>query len=59
MNPSKVRIDVLEADDMADRMTNEWKEAKSALRISKEQMKGPNKPTPLSFVEGEKVWLDG
>jgi hypothetical protein len=44
---------------MADRMTHKWKEAESALRISKEQMKGPDRPTPLSFAEGDKVWLDG
>ncbi|CCO37137.1 Retrotransposable element Tf2 155 kDa protein type 2 [Rhizoctonia solani AG-1 IB] len=59
MNPSEARIDVPEADDMADRMTNKWKEAEAALRISKERMKGPDKPTPLSFTEGERVWLDG
>jgi hypothetical protein len=41
MNPSKVRKDVPEANDMADKVTSKWKEAKSALRISKEQMKGP------------------
>jgi hypothetical protein len=45
MNPSEVSIDV--------------PEAKSTLRISKEQMKGPDKPMPLLFTEGEKVWLDG
>ncbi|CCO36844.1 Retrotransposable element Tf2 155 kDa protein type 1 [Rhizoctonia solani AG-1 IB] len=59
MNPSELRIDVPEANDLADKITSEWKEAKSALRISKERMKGPDKPIPISFAEGEKVWLDG
>ncbi|CCO35566.1 hypothetical protein RSOLAG1IB_11470 [Rhizoctonia solani AG-1 IB] len=59
MNPSEIRIDIPEANNMADRMTSEWKEAKSALRISKERMKGPDKPIPILFEEGEKVWLDG
>jgi hypothetical protein len=36
MNPSEAKIDVPEANDMADRMTGKWKEAEAALRISKE-----------------------
>ncbi|CCO32317.1 hypothetical protein RSOLAG1IB_10976 [Rhizoctonia solani AG-1 IB] len=58
MNPSKVRIDIPEANNLADRIASEWKEAESALRISKERTKGLDKPMPISFAEGEKVWLD-
>jgi transposase InsO family protein len=59
MNPSKIRIDVPEANRLADGINSKWKKAESVLRISKEQMKGPDKPMPISFSEGEKVWLDG
>ncbi|KAF8748732.1 hypothetical protein RHS01_10578 [Rhizoctonia solani] len=38
MNPSNVPSNVPEADQLADTLANEWKEAESALRMSKEKM---------------------
>ncbi|KAF8752189.1 hypothetical protein RHS01_08123 [Rhizoctonia solani] len=38
MNPSNVPANVPEADEVADTLAREWKEAKAALRLSKERM---------------------
>ncbi|QRW22121.1 Retrotransposable element Tf2 protein [Rhizoctonia solani] len=58
MNPSNVPANVPEADEVADTLAWEWKEAKSALRLSKERMTR-NQGTVPEYSVGEKVWLDG
>ncbi|KAF8759758.1 hypothetical protein RHS01_02208 [Rhizoctonia solani] len=58
MNPSAVPANVLEADTVADTLACEWKEAKSALRMNKEQM-SRNLGTIPEYSVGKKVWLDG
>ncbi|QRW20479.1 Retrotransposable element Tf2 protein [Rhizoctonia solani] len=58
MNPSNVPSNVPEADQLADTLANEWKEAKSALRMSKEKMIRDKGTTPKYSI-GEMVWLDG
>ncbi|KAF8748433.1 Chromo (CHRromatin Organization MOdifier) domain [Rhizoctonia solani] len=47
-----------EADLVADTLAREWKEAKAALRMSKERMTR-DKGTVPEYSIGEKVWLDG
>ncbi|QRW20628.1 Retrotransposable element Tf2 protein [Rhizoctonia solani] len=58
MNPSNVPANVPEADNVADTLAREWKEAKSALKLSKERMTR-NQGTVPEYLIGEKVWLDG
>ncbi|KAF8753261.1 hypothetical protein RHS01_06869 [Rhizoctonia solani] len=58
MNPSNVPSNVPEADQLADTLANEWKEAESALRMSKEKMTR-DKGTIPKYSVGEMVWLDG
>ncbi|QRW25227.1 Retrotransposable element Tf2 protein [Rhizoctonia solani] len=58
MNPSNIPANVPEADQVADTLAKEWKEAEAALRMSKEKMSG-NKGTIPVYSIGEKVWLDG
>ncbi|QRW25665.1 Retrotransposable element Tf2 protein [Rhizoctonia solani] len=58
MNPSNIPANIPEADDVADTLAREWKEAKSALRLSKERMTR-NQGTVPEYSIGEKVWLDG
>ncbi|KAF8749977.1 hypothetical protein RHS01_09605 [Rhizoctonia solani] len=58
MNPSNVPSNVPEADQLADTLANEWKEAKSALRMSKEKMVR-DKGTIPTYSIGKKVWLNG
>ncbi|QRW16712.1 Retrotransposable element Tf2 protein [Rhizoctonia solani] len=58
MNPSNVPANVPEADEVADTLAREWKEAESALRLSKERMT-KNQGTIPEYSVGEKVWLDG
>ncbi|KAF8748741.1 hypothetical protein RHS01_10575 [Rhizoctonia solani] len=58
MNPSNVPSNVPEADQLADTLANEWKEAESALRMSKEKMTR-DKGTIPKYSIGELVWLDG
>ncbi|QRW18521.1 Retrotransposable element Tf2 protein [Rhizoctonia solani] len=57
MNPSQVPANVPEADQVADTLAKEWKEAEAALQMSKERMAG-TRGTILEFPIGEKVWLD-
>ncbi|KAF8756181.1 hypothetical protein RHS01_04909 [Rhizoctonia solani] len=57
MNPSNVPANVPEADLVADTLAQEWKEAESALRMTKERMEGVKGTTP-EYTIGEKVWLD-
>ncbi|QRW23686.1 Retrotransposable element Tf2 protein [Rhizoctonia solani] len=57
MNPSNVPANVPEADNVADTLAQEWKEAESALRMTKERMAGIKGVTP-EYSIGEKVWLD-
>ncbi|QRW17963.1 Retrotransposable element Tf2 protein [Rhizoctonia solani] len=57
MNPSNVPANVPEADLVADTLAQEWKEAESALRMTKERMAGVKGTTP-EYTIGEKVWLD-
>ncbi|KAF8749463.1 hypothetical protein RHS01_09966 [Rhizoctonia solani] len=54
MNPSNVP----EADAVADTLAREWKEAESALQMSKEQMARSQGIVP-EYSVGKKVWLDG
>ncbi|QRW18646.1 Retrotransposable element Tf2 protein [Rhizoctonia solani] len=58
MNPSNIPANVPEADLVADTLAQEWKEAKAALRMSKERMTR-DKGTVPEYSIGEKVWLDG
>ncbi|QRW24437.1 Retrotransposable element Tf2 protein [Rhizoctonia solani] len=58
MSPSNVPANVPEADHVADTLAQEWKEAESALRLTKERMAG-NKGIIPEYAIGKKVWLDG
>ncbi|QRW20440.1 Retrotransposable element Tf2 protein [Rhizoctonia solani] len=58
MNPSNVPANVPEADAVADTLAREWKEAESALQMSKERMTRSQGVIP-EFSIGKKVWLDG
>ncbi|QRW17243.1 Retrotransposable element Tf2 protein [Rhizoctonia solani] len=58
MNPSTVPANVPEADLVADTLAQEWQEAESALRMTKERMARPKGIIP-EYSVGEKVWLDG
>ncbi|KAF8749013.1 hypothetical protein RHS01_10345 [Rhizoctonia solani] len=58
MNPSNVPANVPEANQVADTLAQEWKEAESSLRMTKERMAGTRGVIPKYSV-GEKVWLDG
>ncbi|KAF8761558.1 hypothetical protein RHS01_00200 [Rhizoctonia solani] len=58
MNPSNVPANVPEADAVADTLAWEWKEAESALRMSKERMTRNQGIVP-EYLVGKKVWLDG
>ncbi|KAF8750040.1 hypothetical protein RHS01_09707 [Rhizoctonia solani] len=58
MNPSNIPANIPEADAVADTLAQEWKEAESALRMSKEQMARDKGTTP-EYSVGKKVWLDG
>ncbi|KAF8759032.1 hypothetical protein RHS01_02291 [Rhizoctonia solani] len=57
MNPSNVPANVPEANHVADTLAQEWKEAESALRMTKEKMAGTKGIIP-EYSIGEKVWLD-
>ncbi|QRW17265.1 Retrotransposable element Tf2 protein [Rhizoctonia solani] len=57
MSPSTVPANVPEADLVADTLAQEWKEAESALRMTKERMAGTKGVIP-EYSVGEKVWLD-
>ncbi|KAF8748754.1 hypothetical protein RHS01_10600 [Rhizoctonia solani] len=58
MNPSTVPANVPEADLVADTLAQEWQEAESALRMTKERMARPKGTIP-EYSVGKKVWLDG
>ncbi|KAF8694140.1 hypothetical protein RHS03_08230, partial [Rhizoctonia solani] len=58
MNPSNVLANVPKADQVADTLAKGWKEAKAALRMSKEKMTR-EKGTVPDYSVGKKVWLDG
>ncbi|KAF8761059.1 hypothetical protein RHS01_00629 [Rhizoctonia solani] len=58
MNPSNVPANVPEADQVADTLAQEWKEAESALRLTKERMTRTTGTLP-EYSIGERVWLDG
>ncbi|KAF8736561.1 hypothetical protein RHS02_06280, partial [Rhizoctonia solani] len=58
MNPSNVPANVPEADLVADTLAQEWKEAESALRLTKERMTRTTGTLP-EYSIGKKVWLDG
>ncbi|QRW18200.1 Retrotransposable element Tf2 protein [Rhizoctonia solani] len=58
MNPSNVPANVPEADLVADTLAQEWKEAESALRMTKERMTKTTGMIP-EYSIGKKVWLDG
>ncbi|KAF8738232.1 hypothetical protein RHS02_05906, partial [Rhizoctonia solani] len=57
MNPSNVPANIPEANQVADTLACEWKETKSALRMTKERMAGTKGIIP-KFKTGKKVWLD-
>ncbi|QRW23485.1 Reverse transcriptase (RNA-dependent DNA polymerase) [Rhizoctonia solani] len=57
MSPSNSPANVLEANKVADTLAREWKEAESALRMTKEQTAGTKGIIP-EYSVGEKVWLD-
>ncbi|KAF8704727.1 hypothetical protein RHS03_06030, partial [Rhizoctonia solani] len=58
MSPSTVLANVPEADLVANTLAQEWKEAESALRMTKECMTRTKGVIP-EYSVGEKVWLDG
>ncbi|KAF8730579.1 hypothetical protein RHS02_07663, partial [Rhizoctonia solani] len=58
MNPSNVAANVPEANQVANTLAQEWKEAESAIRLSKEKMAG-NKGIIPEYAIGKRVWLDG
>ncbi|KAF8692091.1 hypothetical protein RHS03_08657, partial [Rhizoctonia solani] len=58
MNPSNVPANIPEADAVADTLACEWKEAESALQMSKERMARSQGIIP-EYSVGKKVWLDG
>ncbi|KAF8748440.1 hypothetical protein RHS01_10824 [Rhizoctonia solani] len=58
MNPSNVPANVPEADLVADTLAREWKEAESALRLTKERMTRTTGTVP-EYSIGKRVWLDG
>ncbi|QRW26690.1 Retrotransposable element Tf2 protein [Rhizoctonia solani] len=58
MNPSTVPANVPEADLVANTLAQEWQEAESALRMTKERMARPKGIIP-EYSVGKKVWLDG
>ncbi|KAF8760778.1 hypothetical protein RHS01_01317 [Rhizoctonia solani] len=58
MNPSNVPANVPEADLVADTLAQEWKEAESALRLTKERMTRTTGTLP-EYSIGKRVWLDG
>ncbi|QRW21939.1 Retrotransposable element Tf2 protein [Rhizoctonia solani] len=57
MNPSNVPSNVPKADQVAHTLAREWKEAKAALRMSKERM-AREKGTIPKYTISKKVWLD-
>ncbi|KAF8704322.1 hypothetical protein RHS03_06068, partial [Rhizoctonia solani] len=57
MNPSNVPANIPEANLVADTLAQEWKEAESVLRMTKERMAGVKGTIP-EYSIGEKVWLD-
>ncbi|QRW25579.1 Retrotransposable element Tf2 protein [Rhizoctonia solani] len=58
MSPSNVPANVPEANHVANTLAQEWKEAESALQLTKERMAGNKGITP-EYAIGKKVWLDG
>ncbi|QRW26330.1 Retrotransposable element Tf2 protein [Rhizoctonia solani] len=58
MNLSNVPANIPEADNIANTLAKEWKEAKVSLRMSKERMTRDRGTTP-EYSVGKKVWLDG
>jgi hypothetical protein len=59
MTPSKVVMEVLEANNMANTLQQIWDETSTALRLAKERMAGREPgEVPEEFAVGEKVWLD-
>ncbi|QRW20014.1 Retrotransposable element Tf2 protein [Rhizoctonia solani] len=57
MNLSNVPANVPEANHVANTLAQEWKEAESSLRLTKERMVR-EKGTLLEYSIGKKVWLD-
>ncbi|QRW22119.1 Transposon Tf2-7 polyprotein [Rhizoctonia solani] len=54
MNPSNVPANVPEANHIANTLAHEWKEAESALRMTKEKMAGTRDPKhlgPFKIIE--------
>ncbi|QRW23534.1 Retrotransposable element Tf2 protein [Rhizoctonia solani] len=58
MNPSNIPANMPDADQVANTLSKEWKEAESALRMTKEWMIGNTGIIP-EYTIGKKVWLDG
>jgi hypothetical protein len=59
MMPSKVVMDVPEANSTADTLQDIWDKTKAALKLAKEKMTGREPgEVPESFKIGERVWLD-
>jgi hypothetical protein len=59
MTPSRIQMEVPEANNMANTLQEIWEETKAALRLAKERMTGREQgEVPESFEPGEKVWLD-
>ncbi|QRW20563.1 hypothetical protein RhiXN_05552 [Rhizoctonia solani] len=58
LTPSNVPMDVLEANDLAQKMEKQWKEVESALWQSKQCMITGEEGNPIEFKNGEEAWLD-
>ncbi|KAF8750370.1 hypothetical protein RHS01_09469 [Rhizoctonia solani] len=58
MNPSNVPANVPEADAVADTLAREWKEAESALRMSKERMTRSQGVIPEYSVGEKSGWME-
>ncbi|QRW18559.1 Retrotransposable element Tf2 protein [Rhizoctonia solani] len=58
LTPSNIPTDVPEADDIASQMESQWREIEAALWQSKTRMTAGETGEPISFEEGEEVWLD-
>ncbi|QRW15586.1 Transposon Tf2-7 polyprotein [Rhizoctonia solani] len=57
MSPSNIPANIPEANHIADTLAQEWREAESALRMSKEHITRLKGTIP-NFNIGERVWLD-
>jgi hypothetical protein len=59
MTPTKIVMEVPEANNMADTLQRIWDKTSVALKMAKEQMTGREpREVPETFEIGDRVWLD-